>query len=111
MVLATKHITGLPVVDDGMHLEGIISEMDILKRLFLPDVSGLVVKDLMTEDVTSFDKTTSLFDVCDCLINNQFRRVPILDEDRLVGIISRTDIVLYILKNKSKVFQSRPALC
>ncbi len=107
-ILATKHITGLPVVDDGMHLEGIISEMDILKRLFLPNVSGLVVEDLMTEDVTTFDKTDSLFDICDCLINNQFRRVPILDEDRLVGIISRTDIVLYILKNKSKVFGNRP---
>ena len=103
--LAARGITGLPVVDDGMRLLGIISEKDLLKVLHVPDLECGKVEDLMTTDVVTFNHDDSLFDVCDCLVANNFRRVPILDQGRLVGVISRADIMLYILKNKSTVFK------
>jgi CBS domain-containing protein len=104
-ILASRHITGLPVVDDAMNLVGIITEKDILKALFDPSVTGQVVEDLMTEDVVSFTPNDSLFSVSRSLISHDFHRVPILDGRRLVGIISSTDVMLYILKNKSMVFR------
>ena len=103
-ILATRRITGLPVVDEALQLLGIITEKDVLRAIFAPESMGQTVADLMTEDVTCFEQTDSMFDVCSCLTNNDFRRVPILDQGRLVGLISRADIILYIHKNKSAVF-------
>lgn len=102
-ILSSRRVTGLPVVDSGMHLQGIVSEKDILRTLFVSPQTGLLVNDIMTEDVVSFSHQDSLYEICDCLIHNDFRRVPILDNGRLVGIISRADITMFILKNKSAV--------
>jgi CBS domain-containing protein len=108
-ILSSKGVTGLPVVDEGMHLQGIVSEKDILKRLFEPNATSGLVSDIMTENVTSFSHTDSLYDVCTCLIDHEFRRVPILNKGRLVGIITRADIVMFILKNSTAI--SRGMVC
>jgi CBS domain-containing protein len=109
-IVATKNITGLPVVDDYMNLVGIITEKDILKLLYDPEAKPGKVADFMTENVFSFKYDVSLFDVCECLIDNPFRRVPILNHsNKLVGIISRADIIEYILRNQSTIFEHKPA--
>lgn len=106
-ILVANDITGLPVVDDDMNLVGIITEKDILKSL--PDLETLMlsydlqdslakVGDFMTKDVVSFDQEEDLVAICECLINNDFRRVPIVAEGKLVGIISRKDLIKYILE-------------
>jgi CBS domain-containing protein len=107
-ILATRDITGLPVVDDCMNLLGVISEKDMLKLLYDPNAKPGLVQDYMTKDVVGFEQGTALCDICDCLISNNFRRVPILDNGKLVGIISRTDIMAYIMKNHSSFFSQKP---
>jgi CBS domain-containing protein len=107
-ILATKNITGLPVVDDYMNLVGVVSEKDILKLLYDPKAKPGLVQDYMTRDVVGFDQNASLFEICHCLVDNNFRRVPILDNSKLVGIISRTDIMAYIMKNRSRFFSQKP---
>jgi len=103
--LVDKNITGLPVVNDDMTLVGIISEKDILRILahmdllmVLDDIkkSDVTVEDFMTKEVVSFEEYDTLSDVCDCLIQKNFRRVPILSGGEVVGIISRRDLVKYI---------------
>ena len=106
-IMATKNITGLPVVDDYMNLLGIVSEKDVLKLLYDPDALPSVVGDVMTAGVTDFSQDTSLFEICCCLIENNFRRVPILNGGKLIGIISRTDIMAYIMKNRSLFFREK----
>ena len=109
-LLSKNRITGLPVINDDMTLAGIVSEKDVLSlldeldNLLMIDElkdSTATVDDFMTKDVVSFDAEEDLFDVCDCLIENNFRRVPITSEGKLVGIITRGDIVAYILKLRS----------
>ena len=107
-ILSTKNVTGLPVVDDYMNMLGIVSEKDILKLLYDPDAKPGLAGEYMTTGVIGFEQNTSLFEICDCLINNNFRRVPILNQGKLVGIISRTDIMAYILKNRSCFFSQKP---
>lgn len=113
-IITKRNITGLPVVDDHLNLIGIISEKDMLKLLYDPNAKPGFVRDFMTEDVVGFEANDCLFEICHCLINNNFRRVPILDCGKLVGIISRTDIMQYILKNRTHFFRqkqlSRPSL-
>jgi CBS domain-containing protein len=106
-IMANKNITGLPVVDDYMNLLGIVSEKDVLKLLYDPDALPSVVGDVMTAGVTGFSQDASLFDICRCLIDNNFRRVPILNGGKLIGIISRTDIMAYIMKNHAKFFSQK----
>jgi CBS domain-containing protein len=106
-ILTAKNITGLPVIDDYMNLLGIVSEKDVLRLLYHPNRQDVKVADIMTKDVVSFNHEDSLYDVCDCLIENNFRRVPVLDQGKIVGIISRADIIVYILKNKSTVFKHK----
>jgi len=96
-ILMEENITGLPVVDDDMTLVGIISEEDVLTLLSdLKDESARV-EDFMTEDVVSFDQEEDVIAICECLTENNFRRVPIVSQGRIVGIISRKDIIKYIL--------------
>jgi CBS domain-containing protein len=101
-LLVEKNITGLPVVNEDDTLAGVITEKDMLRLLYDSEDLPGTVEEFMTTDVTCFDQEDSLIDVVDSFINNHFRRVPILDEDRLVGIVSRKDIIAYILKLRRK---------
>jgi len=97
-LLVENNVTGLPVVSDDMTLIGIISEKDIMKCLSNSEGYKGKVEDLMTTEVVSFDVKSDLIGVCECLTKNHFRRVPILEEGKLVGIISRRDLIKYILE-------------
>ncbi len=100
--MVKKNITGLLVVNDDMTLAGIISEKDVMKLLYdIEDKPGKV-EDFMTENPFSFDQEGSLIDVAECFVKNHFRRVPITSEGKLVGIVSRKDIIKYILKLRHK---------
>ncbi|MGA1868928.1 MAG: HPP family protein [bacterium] len=96
-LLAEKNITGLPVITDDKRLVGIITEKDMMKLMYDPDIEYCHVGDLMTTAVVSFDENDNLQDVCMELMENNFRRVPILSKGKLVGIISRSDIIKFIL--------------
>jgi CBS domain-containing protein len=94
--LVTNNITGLPVVDGGRRLVGVVTEKDVLRLLYnVEDHSG-TVGDFMSPHVVAFDQDDDLRDLVDTFKLNHFRRVPILDNGRLVGIVSRKDIIRYI---------------
>jgi CBS domain-containing protein len=97
-ILVAKNITGLPVVDDDMSLIGIITEKDVLGLLSDLENDSGIVEDFMTNDVVSFDQNVDVIAICEYLVNANFRRVPIVSEGKLVGIISRRDIMKYILE-------------
>lgn len=97
-ILLENDITGLPVITEDMELIGIITEKDILKLLSSLENDSAVVKDFMTKKVVSFDQQEDLIAVCECLIENHFRRIPIVSQGKLTGIISRRDIIKYILE-------------
>jgi CBS domain-containing protein len=96
--LVEKNITGLPVINDDMSIAGIITEKDVLKLLYDVDSKANKVEDFMTKGVVSFNEDDNLIDITECLIKNSFRRVPITEDGVLVGLISRSDIIKYILE-------------
>ena len=100
-LLRENNITGLPVVDNKMHLVGIITEKDVVTLLYAVKNEKAKVKEFMTEEVVSFDLNSSMIEICDCFASNHFRRVPILDDGgKVVGIVSKKDIIAYILEMK-----------
>ena len=97
--LLMKHrISGLPVVDDEFRLVGIITEKDLLRVCHEEKGTLRVVGDLMSRKVRTFQLNDPLENLCDCLMANHFRRVPILDGDKLVGLVSRADLLPTILE-------------
>ena len=94
-IIVENNITGLPVVNKKMQLVGIISEKDVLTLLYNVGNRTGKVEEFMTRTVVSFDMEDNIVDVCDCLVNNHFRRVPIVTGSKktLVGIITRKNIV------------------
>ncbi|MFH1716330.1 MAG: CBS domain-containing protein [Planctomycetota bacterium] len=96
-VLLDSGVTGLPVVDDDMTLVGIITEKDVLRLLSQVEDESATVGQFMTRDVVSFDDEADLIEICECLIESDFRRVPIISQGKLAGIVSRRDIIKYIL--------------
>ncbi len=100
--LVENNITGLPVVNDDMSLVGVISEKDVLSLLYNIEDKPGKVGDYMTINPVCFDEDDSLIDIAECFIENNFRRVPIVAGGKLVGIVSRKDIIGYILKLRHK---------
>jgi len=99
-LMTEKNITGIPVVDDDATLEGILTERDVLRLLYASgDKKWKVVEDFMTQPAIYFDEDEDLDDVCDCLMNNYIRRVPVMSKGKMVGIISRKDIIGHILRS------------
>ncbi len=95
-LLVVKDITGLPVVHDDGTLAGIVTEKDILSLLADLRYASGTVEQYMTREVVTFDVEDDFIAVCECLMKNHFRRVPILSGGKLVGIISRHDVIKYI---------------
>ena len=96
-LLMTHRISGLPVVNESNELVGMITEKDLLYIFADNDANFNFVEDLMETNLRSQQLSDSLAEVCDCLLANSFRRVPILDGKRLVGLISRADLMPAIL--------------
>jgi len=98
-LMAKNNITGIPVVEDDGILVGILSEQDVL-RLFhtYEDEKDRTVNDFMTQPAVHFEEEEPLLDVCYCLRDNSIRRVPVTSRGKVVGVISRSDIIRYMLK-------------
>ena len=97
-------ITGMPVIDDDMTLVGVITEKDVL-RLFCcdEDDNNTTVGSFMTRPAVSYRGDESLQSVCDFMMVNYFRRVPVVSKKgKLVGIISRPDIIDYIIEQRQQ---------
>jgi CBS domain-containing protein len=101
-ILVERNVTGLPVVNEDMTLAGIISEKDVLRLLYEVEDKPGKVEDFMTKGIVSFNQEDSVIDIAECLIKNPFRRVTITSEGKLAGIISRKDIIKFILQLRHK---------
>ncbi len=101
-LLINNEITGMPVVDEDMSLVGIITEKDCL-RLFHADEDekNETVQHFMTQPAVHYKENDSLKTVCDFMMINYFRRVPVTTKKgKVVGILSRPDVINYLLQQR-----------
>lgn len=111
MEMFTKHrISGGPVLGDRGELVGIISEADCMKqisesRYFNLPILDKSVERFMTKGVETIPHDTNIFDAASIFYKNNRRRLPVLQDGRLVGQISRKDVVVAALKLQSMNWQ------
>jgi len=99
-VLVERRISGAPVVDDAGSLLGILSEHDCLAVIASEAYDGKHVhltqdvSDVMTRECKTAAPDTDLQRLAGLFVDEHIRRVPILENGKLVGIVSRRDILL-----------------
>jgi CBS domain-containing protein len=101
-MMADGNVTGLPVVDEDEKPVGVVTEKDVMRLLLNTQSTEGIVEDCMTADVVTFDVNDNLPNVMKTLVERGFRRVPIESEGKLVGIITRRDIILYMFRCELK---------
>jgi CBS domain-containing protein len=118
-ILTRNRISGAPVVDDAGKVIGIVTESDLVEQsrsLHLPTVftildsviflesarhfekelrkmTGARVEDVYTEDPIIVTPDTSLRDIANIMAEKKIYTIPVVDGDRLVGIIGKADVV------------------
>ena len=101
--IMVKHkVGGLPIVDEESRVWAIITERDIV-TIFGGMISGAKVADLMSKKVVTATPKTSILKAEKKMIKNGFRRLPLVSEGKLVGIVTVMDILRFF--GSGKVFQ------
>jgi CBS domain-containing protein len=92
-LLLRWHISGLPVVDDEGNLVGIITEQDVVNFTLSGDAARTRVSEVMIREVVTYDPDLLVADVINRFASHRIRRVPVVEEGKVVGIISRRDVI------------------
>ena len=94
-LLAMHNVGAVVVMDDGDKPTGIVSERDIVRCLDKSDLSlsNIVVAEIMSRDFISCNLSTKSSELMEIMTKNKIRHVPILDKDRLLGMVSIGDVV------------------
>ncbi len=94
--LVRHRIAGAPVVNDHGEVVGMLSEFDCMKVAldsgYYGDAGG-PVSEYMSSSVETVDANMSIVDLAEKFLNSKFRRFPVMTENRLVGQISRRDVL------------------
>ncbi len=94
--LVEHRIAGAPVVDDLGNIVGMLSEFDCIKVALQAGYHGDYggpVSDYMSRDVTTVNAEMSIIDLAQKFADQGYRRFPVTDNNRLVGQISRRDVL------------------
>ncbi|MDP6720064.1 MAG: CBS domain-containing protein [Pirellulaceae bacterium] len=94
-MLLRHHISGLPVVDCDDRLVGIVSERDLLELFSDSKCQSHLISDYMQRNVVTVTEDDQLIDLVDLFVRQRFRRIPVVCGDKLVGIISRRDLIRF----------------
>jgi CBS domain-containing protein len=95
VALLTQHNIGAAVVSsDGTSVSGIVSERDVVRQLDGNDQAlSATVADIMTTDVQTCEPSSSLDEVRRVMTERRFRHLPVVEDGRLVGVVSIGDVV------------------
>ena len=93
-LLARHNIGAVVVSEDGVSVDGIVSERDVVRRLHEDEgVLDGPVSAIMTREVATTEPHTSVDELRVLMTERRIRHVPVVDQDRLTGIISIGDVV------------------
>ncbi len=92
--LSSRHITGAPVVTAEGHVVGIISETDVFSK------KGKTARDIMSPRVISVTEDTGIDEAARLLIGERIRRVPVIRDGKMVGLLSRSDVLDFFARTR-----------
>jgi len=108
-ILLEKKLSGAPVINKSGKLIGIISETDLMKqivdsRYYNMPMSKTTVSKYMTESVDSISPNETIFDAAEKFLRLKRKRFPVMVSNKILGIISRVDIIAAALNIRSSFY-------
>jgi CBS domain-containing protein len=91
--LLEHRVSGLPVIDKAGNLVGILTEFALLAIAYDNNVSDDFVAEHMTTDVLTISSSDPVNKVADTFILHRVRRLPVMENGRLVGLVARRDVL------------------
>lgn len=95
-LLLDHGVSGLPVVDEDRKLLGVISEIDIIDLIYKTDSDASKVGDYMTRSVRTLNSEDSVDAAASIFCSQAIRRIPVIQDGILVGILSRHDLIRFV---------------
>lgn len=92
--LSSKRITGAPVVAGDGLVVGIVSEVDVFTK------KGKLARDIMSPHVISVTEDTGIDEAARLLAGERIRRVPVIKRGKMVGLLSRSDVLDFFAKTR-----------
>jgi CBS domain-containing protein len=96
-LLIKNKLSGVPVIDSNKNLAGFVSERDIIGAVASGDFGDKKVKDIMTKKVIFLEDYTSLEVVSKVFTEHPIRCMPVTRKKKLIGIVSRKDVISKLL--------------
>jgi tRNA nucleotidyltransferase (CCA-adding enzyme) len=94
MLLRDMGCTGMPVVDDNDHIVGVISRRDF-KKIRKANHMQSPVKAFMSRNVVTIEHDKSAIEAAKLMIKHDIGRIPVLENGKIIGIITRSDAMTY----------------
>ena len=96
-IVAENDISFLVVMNDGIP-QGVLSESDFVRRIAVEDKksSEVLISEIMSYKFRSVDPTTTIEDAIQKMLNKNIRRLLVLDNEKLVGVVTQTDLASYL---------------
>lgn len=94
-LMINRSVGGLPVVDEERRIVGIITERDVV-RIMGESITGRKVSDIMSKLVTTAPPATTIEAAARTMVSSGFRRLPVISDSLVCGIITATDIMRYL---------------
>ncbi len=97
--------SGMPITDQSGAVVGIVTELDLIRAIRAgKSLDTTTAEDIMTKDVVAVDVSASVEEVMEILDTRQFVRVPVTEEGKLKGVISRPDVLRGFIEPKFMSF-------
>ena len=96
-IIAEKDISFLVIMNEGSP-QGVLSESDFVRKIAAEDkkASEIKISEIMSYKFRSVEPTTTIEDAIQKMLNNNIRRLIIIDDEKLVGVITQTDLASYL---------------
>ncbi|NLK72793.1 MAG: CBS domain-containing protein [Clostridiales bacterium] len=91
-LMKEQNIGSIPVCNDNGEVLGIVTDRDIVLRAISVGNMNATAKDIMSSNVVYANSNMSAHDAANLMAKNQIRRLPIIDNNKLVGIVAMADI-------------------
>lgn len=109
-LMVTKEVSGLPVVDHDGRLAGVLTEHDLLDVVLTTEMAGAKVADRMTRELITVREDTPATEVADLFLTHGVRRFPVVADGKVVGIVSRRDLIRYVTRLRRAAGRQRQVL-
>lgn len=106
-IMVEKNVSALVVMEND-RLVGMFSEKDYARKVILKGKSSkqTKIRDIMSGDLITVSPLNSIDDCMQLMTNNFIRHLPVIQDDRLVGIISIGDVVKYIIDEQKFIIRN-----